>query len=198
MERFPPDKVWTYDDLLAMPEPTDGKRYEILDGVLVVSPAPATKHQRVLGNLHVMLRRCLHDTRIGEVFMAPFDVVLSKTRVAEPDLLVIAAQRRDILERRGVFGAPDLVIEILSPSNTKHDLVTKRRMYARSAIREYWIVDPEAEAVEVLALIDSGISYRQAGYYANGEVLASTVFDLALSVDEIFADPFAEPSADRA
>lgn len=193
MERHPPDKLWTYDDLLALPASTDGRRYEILDGILVVSPAPGTKHQRVLGNLYTMFRRTLHDTRIAEVFVAPFDVVLSTTRVAEPDLVIIAAHRRGILERRGVAGAPDLVIEILSPSNTKHDLVTKRRMYARSGIREYWIVDPQAEAVEVLALIDDGLSYRQVGYHANGETLASTVFELALSVDEIFADPFAEP-----
>lgn len=196
MERHPPDKVWTYDDLLAMPESTDGTRYEILDGVLVVSPSPATKHQRVLGNLYVMLRQALHDTRIAEVFMAPFDVVLSKTRVAEPDLLVIAAERRGMLEKRGVFGAPDLVIEILSPSNTKHDQVTKRRMYARSGIREYWIVNPDAESVEVLSLIENGLSYRQLGYYATGEMLASAEFEVALPVDKIFADPFADPTTD--
>ena len=193
MEIEKPGKVWTYDDLVAMGEYTDGRKYEIFDGELVVSPSPTVDHQRIVANLAALLRDALTKPRLAEVLFAPFDVVISPTRVVQPDLLVVAVGRRArVLQRHAAVEAPDLAIEILSPSNTKHDRVRKRRFYARIGIREYWIVDPESESIEVLALIDGGLSYRHAGFYASDERLRSTVFDLELDVAQVFADPLAE------
>lgn len=190
MDPQPPNKVWTYDDLVALGPYEDGQKYEIFDGELVVSPGPLVCHQRISANLAAILRRELQDRRIAEVLSAPLDVVLGPSRVVMPDFMVVAAARRGIIDRHAIVGAPDLVIEILSPSNAKHDRVRKRRFYARAKIREYWIVDPDSDTVEVLALVDGGLSYRQVGFYASDERLRSTVFDLDLDVGEVFALPF--------
>ena len=177
-------KVWTYDDLQSLPD--DGNRYEIIDGELVVSPSPAFWHQEVLKRLFLAFQRGLEEAGIARVYFAPLDVILSPTRVVVPDLLVVREERRGIFEKRGAVAAPDLVIEVLSPSNTRHDRVTKRRFYARNGIREYWIVDPEAETIEVLQLIEGGLSYRQAGWYGPGDLARSATFDLEVEVDGVF------------
>src|SRR5215475_6099076 len=112
------DKVWTYDDLVAMGEPDDGKRYEILDGELFVSPSPSLWHQEVLKRLFRVLDRELEATNLAIVYFAPLDVILSPTKVVEPDIVVVRWERRAILERHGATAAPDLVVEVVSPSNT--------------------------------------------------------------------------------
>ena len=183
----PPDKVWTYDDLEQLPQ--DGTRYEILDGELFVMTGPSLLHQRVLRDLSAIFVRELHDTRIAEVLFAPFDVILSPTKVVQPDLLVFRWERRKVaLAKRGAEQAPDLVVEVISPSNPKHDRTRKRRFYARNGIREYWLVDLDAQSIEVLELIEGGLSYRQSGWYGPGDTARSVTFELAVSVDALFRD----------
>jgi Uma2 family endonuclease len=177
-------KVWTYDDLLRMPEPTDGKRYEILDGELVVSPSPSTRHQYVSGKVLRALMRATEDAGRGLVYNAPLDVILSRTRVVIPDLVAIRADRLAIVHHRGIFGAPDLVAEILSPSNRRYDRNRKRRLYASSGIPEYWIIDPDADTVEQLVLGER--DYVLDGVYEPGDRLRSVVFDFELDVAKLF------------
>lgn len=110
----------TYDDLLAMPD--DGLRHEIIDGVLYVSPSPGTPHQFTVGKLHQAIANYLDEHPVGEVYLAPFDVVFTRHDVVEPDLLFISTARLAVLTERNVTGAPDLVIEILSPSTRRVDL----------------------------------------------------------------------------
>lgn len=183
------DKRWTYDELVAMGDRVDGTKYEIFDGELVVSPAPGLAHQLILGNLYALLRTALVESRVAMVLFAPFDVILGATRVVQPDLVVVRAGRKGVLQERGAVGPPDLAIEVLSPGNRKHDRVRKRRFYARSRIPEYWIVDPEEKSIEVLALIEDGLTYRSAGWYTAGDRLRSTGFELELAVDEVFTVP---------
>jgi Uma2 family endonuclease len=180
----PPGKVWTYDEL---PDPTDGSRWEIFDGELVVSPAPSIWHQEILKRMYEAFRH-LELAKIAKVFFAPLDVVLSPTRVVQPDLLVVRWERRRAFTPRALEEHPDLTVEVLSPSNTAHDRVRKRRFYARNSVPEYWIVDPQDKTVEVLELIDGGLSYRQAGWYASGETARSLQFDVAIEIDTVFAD----------
>ncbi len=180
------NKAWTYDDLLQLPD--DGTRYEIIDGELLIMPASSLTHQSVLGNLYSLFRAGLQERNIARVFMAPLDVILSRTRVVEPDLIVVRTERREILRPRGVEGIPDLVIEIVSPSSTKHDHVVKRRFYARCKVPEYWIVDPSAQTIEVLELIDRGLSYRQHGWYGPGDRARSATFDFDVDVDLTFRE----------
>jgi Uma2 family endonuclease len=138
----------TYDDFLLFPD--DGKRHELIDGEHYVTPSPNTKHQRVSGNLHLMIGSWLEEHPIGRVFYAPFDVVFSRFDVVEPDLLYLSNERMaEVVTPQHVHGAPNLVIEIGSPGTRKRDETIKRRLYERSGVDEYWIVDPDTEVVRV-------------------------------------------------
>ena len=137
----------TYADFVLLPD--DGKRHEIIDGEHYVTPSPNTKHQVVVGNLYLSLGNYLREHPIGFVFLAPFDVVFSNFDVVEPDLLYIARERMDVLTKANVRGAPDLVIEILSPGTRRKDTLIKRKLYERFRVREYWIVDPERDVVKI-------------------------------------------------
>ena len=136
--------VKTYEDYCATP---DDQRYELLNGELMRLPTPHMAHQRVLGRLGIRLSQFTQEHGLGELFLAPFDVVLSDTDVAEPDLLFISRAREHTLTDENVRGAPDLVIEILSPSTADRDLGYKHDLYGRHGVLEYWVVDPMTKAV---------------------------------------------------
>jgi len=143
-----PGMKLTYDDFLLLPD--DGKRHELIDGEHYVTPSPNTKHQRVSGNLHFLIRAWLEDHPIGQVFYAPFDVVFSRFDVVEPDLLYLSNERvAEVVTAQHVTGAPDIVIEIGSPGTRRRDETIKRRLYERSGVSEYWVVDPELDVVRV-------------------------------------------------
>lgn len=129
----------TVDDYRATPE---GARYQLVEGELIMAPAPSLYHQTITGNLHLLLAGFLQKQRLGRVFMAPCDVYLSDHDVVQPDLLFVAQARLSILQEDGVHGAPDLVIEVLSPATAQLDKKTKRRIYARAGVKELWLVDP--------------------------------------------------------
>lgn len=141
----------TANDYYAMPD--DGKRYELIDGELYEMPSPSPLHQDILLNLALLLRSDV-GTSGGKVYVAPLDVYLSTHRVVQPDVLVLLAERTGLVTRRGVEGAPNLVIEVLSPSNTQHDRERKLRLYAEAGVPEVWYVSPEMELIEVLVLHD--------------------------------------------
>ena len=137
----------TYDDFVLFPD--DGKRHELIDGEHYVTAAPNIRHQQILLELAFLIRRWLEDHRVGRVFMAPLDIVLSTFDVVEPDLLYVSNARADALAGIHVRGAPDLVIEVASKGTRKRDETIKRRLYERAGVTEYWIVDPEIDAVRV-------------------------------------------------
>jgi Uma2 family endonuclease len=137
----------TYEDFLHFPD--DGKRHEIVDGEHFVTPSPSVRHQRVLRRLYDVVGRFVEERGLGEVFFAPLDVVLSDHDVVEPDLLFVSAAQQAILTAANVRGAPELVVEVLSPASRRLDEVLKQRAYERTGIVEYWVVDPEAETVKV-------------------------------------------------
>lgn len=137
----------TYDDFLQFPD--DGKRHELIDGEHVVTASPNQRHQRVLGRLYLRIGNFLEaHPAIGEVYLAPFDVVLSYWDVVEPDLLFVAHDQ-DIVTPQNVQGPPALVVEINSPSTRQLDLHLKRALFARTGVREYWIVDPDKNTIAV-------------------------------------------------
>jgi Uma2 family endonuclease len=177
-------RVWTYADLQRMPESHDGRRYEIIDGELVVSPSPAKGHQRASGHSVQILFREIEGRRLGIVFFAPFDVIMSSTRVVVPDIVAVRADRMHLIEDRGIFGAPDLIVEILSPSNKRYDRGRKRKLYASVGVPEYWIIDPIAQTIEQLILADD--EYALDGVRAPGDRLHAAVFPIAFDVAEIF------------
>ncbi len=173
---------FTYEDYLNTP---DDKRYELLDGELVMPPAPGELHQSVSGMLGWKLVQFAVENRLGRVYHAPFDVVLSNTDVVQPDLIFVSNERADIITPANIQGAPDLVVEILSPSTAARDKTFKRSLYARHGITEYWMVDLTERTIIVLRLGERG--FEVVNTYGEGETLTSpTLQGFTLSLNEIF------------
>ncbi len=176
---------WTYEDYLLFPE--DGKRYEIVEGDCYMSPAPRTNHQKVSRRLLYALEDYFRRTRAGEVFDAPTDVILSDTNIVQPDLLVILAERASIITDKNIQGVPDIVIEILSETTRKIDEITKKKLYARYGVREYWIVDPDLALVKVYGLTDGRYGRAEEVAQERGEVLTTSLFPgLEISLADLF------------
>ena len=175
--------IRTYKDYCATP---DDERYELLNGNLMMVPAPNRKHQQVLSRLHLKLGNFAEKHGLGEVYIAPFDVVLSETDVVQPDLLFISRAREHTLTDENVRGAPDLVIEILSPSTADRDLGYKHELYGRHGVLEYWIVDPMGETIAVHRQRDGKLQLAET--LERRDTLRSRVLEgLHLKLDDIFA-----------
>lgn len=138
----PPLTVAEYKNL-----PETGPRYQLIEGDLYVAPAPNRFHQDISRNLEVILANYLSVHPIGVLYDAPFDVYLTDIDVFQPDLLIVLNENRQILTDAGAEGAPDFVVEILSPKTRQLDLVNKKRIYARVGVKELWIIDPEQKEV---------------------------------------------------
>ncbi|HEX6812203.1 MAG TPA: Uma2 family endonuclease [Planctomycetota bacterium] len=145
-----PRKRWTYADYCRIP--ADRKRHEIIDGRHFVNPAPSPYHQLVSGGLQHQLWTLIMDRGRGIVLNAPIDVHLRPGSVVQPDLVVLRPRSRCIIGDKKLTGVPDLLIEILSPSNPNYDRRTKRDRYERAGVREFWLVDPDAQRIEQLIL----------------------------------------------
>ena len=173
---------FTYEDYLNAPE---DKRYELLDGELVTVPAPGELHQSVSAQLGWRLFQFASENSLGRVYHAPFDVVLSDTDVVQPDLLFVSNARGDIITPANIQGAPDLVIEILSPSTAERDRTFKRTLYARHGVKEYWMVDTTAKTITVLLPGDRG--FEVVDTCGEGETLTSaTLQGFRLDISDIF------------
>jgi Uma2 family endonuclease len=138
--------------------PDDGNRYELIDGQLLVSPSPRPKHQRVLGNLLDFLRPYVKSRNLGAVYFAPFDVFLDpgSPTCVEPDILFIAANRLHLIdEKKGMIGAPELVVEIFSESTWRVDMREKKDLYRRTGVQEYWMADPDDRTLAVCRFAES-------------------------------------------
>jgi Uma2 family endonuclease len=140
----------TYDDLAAMPD--DGKRYEIINGELSELTGPTPKHQTSSLRMVMRLEGFVTTHKLGQVFYSPLDVYFTPHDVVQPDIIYISRERRGIIRERRIEGAPDLLMEILSPSNRLRDIITKAALYATMGVPEYWLVDPELETIKVHTL----------------------------------------------
>jgi Uma2 family endonuclease len=136
----------TYADYQRTPE---DERWELIEGLLCRAPSPISRHQLASDALEAAIRSRLRETRYGRLFHAPWDVYLSNTNVIQPDLFVLRADRLGLITERYVKGAPDLVVEVLSPSTASRDQGVKRDLYARFGVLEYWIADPDAKTLEI-------------------------------------------------
>jgi len=171
---------FSYRDYKSLPE-ADTKRYELIEGELLVAPSPSTYHQRIAGNLEYILREFMESRNLGFIYHAPCDVVLSEENVLQPDILFIVRERSEIITEENIQGPPDLVVEILSSSIAKRDRTHKRTLYARYGVREYWIVDPDERTVEIMTLKEKGldvVSLYQGGARVESPLLPGLVIDL--------------------
>lgn len=184
----PESSRFTYEDLQYFPD--DGKRREIIDGELYVTPSPNTKHQIVSMNLSWRLSAYLKEHPLGMIFAAPLDTVLSDFDVVEPDLLYISRERKDVLTDKNVQGAPDLVIEILSPSTRRTDEMVKRRLYDRFAVREYWVVDPDLDSIKIYRRIGEALARVAELSVENGDTLTTPLLpDFDVTLSDVFSSP---------
>ena len=172
----------TYADYL---KTADDERYELLSGALIRFPSSREIHQYILGRLFLRLGTFIYGRNLGKVYCSPFDVVLSDTDVVQPDLLFVSSGRESIITPENVQGAPDLVVEILSPATAARDRTLKLDLYARHGVQEYWIVDPDARAITVLRRGE--IRFEVVGIYGEEQTLRSaTLADFSIALQEIF------------
>lgn len=177
-----PNRLYTYEDYLKL---NDDKQYELIGGELVLVPAPKTNHQLVKANLVWYITTYVRNNNLGIVMDAPTDVVLSETDKPQPDILFIAANRLEIITENNVKGAPNLVIEILSPSTGNYDRVKKSKMYYTHGVKEYWIVDPEIKVIEVFTSGEKNWNLVEA-YDKDGVLLSPLLPGLQIDLKDIF------------
>ena len=188
----PPKGKHTYADYAATPE---DERWELIDGALYhMAAAPNTRHHDVSDNTGDLVKAVVQPQRLGRIYRAPFALRLSETNTVEPDLLYVSAARRHIITDRGCEGIPDLVAEILSPSNSAHDLAVKRELYARHGIPEYWIIDPIRETLLALTdpILNNGIGeYTAETLYQSCDTLTTDrIPGLVIAIADVFAEPW--------
>ena len=155
MEAFIIDrsKKWTVEDYLLLEEEV---KCEILDGELLMTPAPLISHQRTVGALYQHLIYFVNNQEAGELFFAPVDVYFDKENVYQPDLVFVSAARSTIIGEKGLSEAPDLIVEVISPSNSYIDRYSKKAKYEQFGVNEYWIADPANQTLEIFALASFG------------------------------------------
>jgi len=172
----------TVDDYLKLPE---GTRAELIEGEILMTPSPKSLHQIVAFNLAAILRSFVIERGLGRVLVAPMDVHLPSGDVVQPDVLFVAAANAGIIQD-WIRGAPDILVETISPEGVERDRLVKRDLYARNGVKEYWLVDPEARSVEVLELNASG-RYEPSGYFEERDTVVSPLLaGLALPVLKLF------------
>lgn len=177
----------TYEDFEKIPE--DGSRHEILDGAHVVTPAPTPFHQSVSSATFVALYTLVRERRLGKVFYAPLDVVLSDHDIVEPDILFISAARVGILTDKNAQGAPDLIVEILSPRTRHRDLGEKRACYELLGVLEYWVLDPDtATALLFRRHGDGFLPPIRLSAEADERLTTPLLRGLEIPLREVFAD----------
>ncbi len=136
-------KVWTVEDYLQL----DVELCQLIEGNLVMTPAPNTEHQRIIGKLHIIFHKFLSEHE--EVLLSPVDVFFDKKNIYQPDVVFLGKKRANLISKRGVEGAPDLLVEVISPTNSFIDRYTKKKAYFKFGVKEYWIIDPANKSLEI-------------------------------------------------
>ena len=181
-------KRWTYEDYLRI---EDDNRYEIYRGELIMVAAPSSWHQRFSRNLEFLMWSYVKEKGLGEVFYAPIDVILAEDEVYQPDIVFVSKGRADIVKERGIFGAPDLVVEIISPSTALYDTMDKREVYENHGIAEFWVVNPDERAIEIFVLKEN--VYKRHSYARKeGQVASAVIEGLTVNLKDVFEPQMAQ------
>ncbi len=181
------DATWTYARWQELPY--DGNRYEVLDGVLYLTTSPSNFHQWIVTQLLYLIGLPAHSCGLAYPFVGPIGLLIPDAQPAQPDFLLVRRERAAIIRDGRIRGAPDLIVEILSPSNPDTDTDTKLRLYARAGVPEYWIIRPATRDVLVhWAPEASGGTYTHTRHYPPDARLDSPTLPLGLTVAALFAD----------
>ena len=172
---------FNYQDYLQLPE---DKRYEIIDGDLFMVPSPNESHQHILTNILYILINYVRRNKLGAIYCAPFDILFSDEDIVQPDVIFVSNENKKVITKDNIKGSPDLLVEILSPSTSKRDMGIKKKLYARHGVREYWIVDPKRETVDVFRL--KGREFESKQYGVQDCLSCSVIKNLTIEAKEIF------------
>lgn len=179
------EKIYTYEDYLNLPD--DGKRYEIIEGELIMAASLKSIHQIVSGNLEYEIRSFVIRHKSGLVFDAPYDVKLSDANVVQPDIMFVSKENRGIITEDNIQGAPDLIIEILSPSTAYYDLIIKKGVYEKFKVKEYWIIDPQQQWIEIYVLKEQKFYLHQRSEKA-GQIRSTVLEGFEMEIENIFEE----------
>ncbi|MEW6417385.1 MAG: Uma2 family endonuclease [Nitrospirota bacterium] len=177
------EKTLDIKDYKLLPE---GAPYQLIEGEFIMTPAPSPLHQMISANLFKKASRFVDEKGIGIVLYSPVDVYLGEKDAYQPDIVFISKERMEIIKEDGIYGAPDLIIEILSPTTAYYDIKKKYRVYERYGVKEYWIVDPDMRGIEVFLLNDQGEFSLGLKVYEKGIIKSVFLKEFELSIDEIF------------
>lgn len=177
------EKSHTIKDYKLLPE---GAPYQLIEGELIMTPAPNPLHQIISGNLFKKISRFVDEKGLGIVLYSPIDVYLGDENACQPDIVFISGERRGTIKEDGIYGAPDMIIEILSPLTAYYDIKKKFRVYERYGVKEYWIVDPDMKGVEIFLLKTAGEFELISKTYEKGEIESKIIGGLEIALEEIF------------
>jgi Uma2 family endonuclease len=177
------EKTHDIKDYKSLPE---GAPYQLIEGELIMTPAPNPFHQMISANIFEKIRSFSKGKDLGIVLYSPIDIYLDNENVYQPDIVFISKNRKDIIKDDGIHVAPDIVIEILSPSTAYYDIKKKFRVYERSGVKEYWIVDPEMKGVEIFSLTEQGEFALSLKVYDKGEIESKILTGFKMTLEEIF------------
>ena len=181
-----PEPKWTFDDYMLL---GDDKQYEIHEGGLIMAPAPSVEHQGITFKLARLLHDHVARIRLGEIIISPCDVILSDTDIFQPDILFIKKGNYDTIKEGKIFGPPDLVIEVLSPSTADIDMNRKRMLYGKYGVPEYWIVSPEMKTVMLFTNEDGKMKLLKE--FCDDEKIESNILgEMDFPISEIFISPW--------
>lgn len=182
--RLTEKKKYTIEDYMKTP---DDIRYELIEGELLMTPSPITKHQRAVGKFYIKLDNYVTIHGLGEVFVCPYDVVLDNENVFEPDVIFVSNENSSIITEANIKGAPDFVIEVLSPSTAQRDILKKKRIYAEYGVKEYWIADPQEKRVELYILHKKQFDLKKSYAQYDVDAIESVILQgLRIPLKEVF------------
>ena len=181
-------KAYTYEDYL---KTNDDEKLEVLEGNLEMVPAPSTDHQDVQSYLGRLILNYVIERKMGKIYLSPTDIILDLNNIVQPDILFISNEKKHLIQKKGIFGSPDLIIEIISPSSKYRDTYTKKALYEKFRIQEYWLVDPYMKGIEILRLNSEQIyELYSSGYLEDEEqkalVRSSVLNTLEIDLKDIF------------
>ena len=175
----------TYQDYLELPN--DRNRYEILEGELIMGPAPVTDHQQISIKLSTLLFTFVDEKKLGFVFSAPYDIIFENKNVVQPDIIFVSNKNKKIITEKNIQGPPDLIIEILSPSTAYYDLVDKKEIYEKFSVQEYWIVDPKKQRIEIFELVSGSYQLYQKSE-KKGTIKSKIINKFEISLTAVFSE----------
>ncbi len=178
------DTKITYEEYYKI---NDVKQYEVIEGELTVVPAPSFKHQNISGNIHIILSSFVKKNNLGVIVTAPIDVILDKTNIVQPDLVFVSKENISIInEDKGVMGTPDFVIEIISKGSKYTDTYRKKDLYEKFGIKEYWLIDPFSQSIEVFTLDENNKYDLYSEGFIEDSIKSFVFLELIVSVEEVF------------